>query len=85
MAYNTDVRKVYSDQLEDLKSQGIFKEERAICAPQDSEIVVEFPIGSEKKKVINMCANNYLGLPHIPKLLRLLTKVLIHVGMECLP
>ncbi len=36
MSYNADVRKVYSDQLEDLKSQGIFKEERAICSPQDS-------------------------------------------------
>ena len=70
MAYNTDVRKVYSDQLEDLKSQGIFKEERAICAPQDSEIEVEFPIGSEKKKVINMCANNYLGLSSHPEVVK---------------
>ncbi len=50
MSYNAEVRKVYSDQLEDLKSQGIFKEERAICAPQDSEIEVEFPIGSEKSR-----------------------------------
>ena len=70
MAYNTEVRKLYSDQLEDLKSQGIFKEERAICAPQDSEIEVEFPIGSEKKKVINMCANNYLGLSSHPEVVK---------------
>ena len=70
MAYNTEVRKVYSDQLEDFKSQGIFKEERAICAPQDSEIEVEFPIGSAKKKVINMCANNYLGLSSHPEVVK---------------
>src|SRR4030065_1740300 len=70
MAYSTDVRKVYFDQLEDLRSQGIFKEERAICAPQDSEIEVEFPIGSEKKKVINMCANNYLGLSSHPEVVK---------------
>ena len=62
MAYSAEVRKVYYEQLAELKTAGLFKEERAICAPQDSEIVVEFPIGSEKKKVINMCANNYLGL-----------------------
>ncbi len=70
MSYNTEVRKVYSDQLEDLKSQGIFKEERAICSPQDSAIEVEFPIGSEKKKVINMCANNYLGLSSHPEVVK---------------
>ncbi len=70
MSYNAEVRKVYSDQLEDLKSQGIFKEERAICSPQDSAIEVEFPIGSEKKKVINMCANNYLGLSSHPEVVK---------------
>ncbi len=66
MAFNVNSRKIYSDQLEELRNAGIFKEERAICAPQNSEIEVEFPIGSEKKKVINMCANNYLGLSSHP-------------------
>jgi glycine C-acetyltransferase len=69
MAFNTDSRKIYSDQLEELRNAGIFKEERAICAPQNSEIEVEFPIGSEKKKVINMCANNYLGLSSHPEVI----------------
>jgi len=71
MAYNTDVRKF-------IRSAGrlnpsIFKEERAICAPQDSEMKL-IPIGSAKKKVINMCANNYLGLSSHPKLLKLLRR-----------
>lgn len=70
MAFNIDSRKIYSDQLEELRNAGIFKEERAICAPQDSEIEVEFPIGSAKKKVINMCANNYLGLSSHPEVIK---------------
>src|SRR5574338_822899 len=70
MAFSVISRKIYSDQLEELRSAGIFKEERAICAPQDSEIEVEFPIGSEKKRVINMCANNYLGLSSHPEVVK---------------
>ncbi|MBN1634153.1 MAG: glycine C-acetyltransferase [Ignavibacteria bacterium] len=71
---------MYVNQLEDLKNQGIFKEERAICAPQDSDIEVEFPIGSEKKKVINMCANNYLGLSSHPDVVEAAHEGLDHRG-----
>jgi glycine C-acetyltransferase len=70
MSFNDNVRKVFIDQLGELKSGGIFKEERAICSSQDSEIDVEFPIGSEKKHVINMCANNYLGLSSHPDVVK---------------
>ena len=49
-----------------LRQDGIFKEERIICAPQNAEIEVEFPAGSARKRVINMCANNYLGLSSHP-------------------
>ena len=77
MAFNSEVRKIYSDQIEEIKSLGIFKEERAICTSQDSEIEVEFPIGSEKKKVINMCANNYLGLSSHPEVVKA-----AHAGLD---
>jgi glycine C-acetyltransferase len=70
MAFPTEARNIYKTQLDDLQSQGIFKQERAICSPQDSDIIVEFPIGSEKKKVINMCANNYLGLSSHPDVVK---------------
>ena len=80
MAFSDEIRAMYINQLEDLKSQGIFKEERAICAPQDSDIEVEFPIGSEKKKVINMCANNYLGLSSHPDVVDAAHKGLDHRG-----
>jgi glycine C-acetyltransferase len=77
MAFSTEARNIYKTQLDELKSGGIFKEERAICSPQDSDIEVEFPIGSEKKKVINMCANNYLGLSSHPDVVKA-----AHAGLD---
>jgi glycine C-acetyltransferase len=77
MSYNTDVRKIYFDEIENIRNAGIFKEERIICAPQDSEIEVEFPMGAEKKRVINMCANNYLGLSSHPDVVKA-----AHAGLD---
>jgi glycine C-acetyltransferase len=50
-------------QTEDLKETGLFKEERTIASPQQAVITLED--GSE---VVNMCANNYLGLANHPAL-----------------
>lgn len=80
MAYPTEIRKIYQTQLDDIRSGGIFKEERIICAPQDSDIEVEFPAGSERKEVINMCANNYLGLSSHPEVVAAAHKGLDHRG-----
>lgn len=66
MAFNNDIRNVYQKELADIRTAGIFKEERVICSAQDSEIDVEFPAGASRKHVINMCANNYLGLSSHP-------------------
>ena len=77
MSFPTEIRTVYSKQLDEIRQLGIFKEERIICAPQDSEIEVEFPAGSEQKKVINMCANNYLGLSSHPEVVKA-----AHAGLD---
>ncbi len=53
-------------QLEDLKTQGLFKGERVISTPQRSEIGVA-GLGSDS--VINLCANNYLGLSDHPRVI----------------
>ncbi|SYZ73452.1 glycine C-acetyltransferase [Candidatus Zixiibacteriota bacterium] len=66
MSFPDAIRSIYQTELAGIKEAGIFKEERIICAPQNSEIEVEFPIGASKQKVINMCANNYLGLSSHP-------------------
>ena len=51
--------------LEELESQGLYKEERVITSPQSAEIRVTTP-GS--REVINFCANNYLGLSNHPEI-----------------
>lgn len=66
MAYSDKVRSTYQEQLKSLQDGGIFKIERYIHSVQDAEIEVEFPPGSPLKKVINICANNYLGLSSHP-------------------
>src|SRR3990170_4421767 len=77
MAYPQTIREIYSLQLNELRNIGIFKEERAICSPQDSDIEVEFPLGAEHKQVINMCANNYLGLSSHPDVVKA-----AHLGLD---
>lgn len=45
-------------QLDEIKSAGLYKEERIITSPQDAAITVL----NSPEPVINFCANNYLGL-----------------------
>lgn len=57
-----------SKTLNDIESDGLLKRERTIVSPQAGRITVELPDRSEKQ-VINLCANNYLGLANHPKLI----------------
>ena len=50
--------------LGEIKSQGLYKTERVITSPQDAKIEI---VGG--KRVLNMCANNYLGLADHPALI----------------
>ena len=52
-------------ELETIKENGLFKEERIIVSPQDASIEV---LGG--KKVLNLCANNYLGLASHPEIIK---------------
>ena len=54
-------------ELEDLKSQGLYKSEYAITSSQSAEVDIIDKNG-QKKSVINLCANNYLGLANNQKL-----------------
>lgn len=70
MAYTDEIRKMYLDTLQGIKDAGLFKQERFIHSPQAADIEVEFPNGSPLKKVINICANNYLGLSSHPDVIK---------------
>src|SRR6202790_3622933 len=59
-----EFEKQVSQTLDEIKSQGLFKTERIITSPQDAHIEV-----AGGKRVLNMCANNYLGLADHPALI----------------
>jgi glycine C-acetyltransferase len=70
MAYSDKTRAIYEAALQGIRDAGIFKQERFIHSPQAADIEVEFPSGAALRKVINMCANNYLGLSSHPDVVR---------------
>ncbi len=53
-----------SNILNDIKEAGLYKNERIIVSPQGAEIEL-----ASGMKVLNFCANNYLGLSNNPKLI----------------
>lgn len=53
-----------SQQIEDTKAQGLFKNERVITSSQQADIEV-----NHEQQVLNFCANNYLGLANHPDLI----------------
>ena len=61
--YNTDFKNRLVADLEAMKTAGLFKQERYINTPQFSEVGLR-----DGSRVINMCANNYLGLANNPVL-----------------
>jgi glycine C-acetyltransferase len=67
MAYSDRTREHYQGELASIRDAGLFKEERFIHTPQGADIEVEFPAGNPPRRVINLCANNYLGLSSHPE------------------
>ncbi len=55
---------IYREQLDAIREAGTYKEERIITTPQKSRIDT-----TKAKGVVNMCANNYLGLSDNPELI----------------
>lgn len=70
MAYSENTQRKFLELLGSIKESGLFKAERLICDLQGAEIQVEFPPGSQQKKLINMCSNNYLGLSGHPDVIK---------------
>jgi glycine C-acetyltransferase len=68
VAFSDTTRALFADEIADIKEKGLFKEKRFICSPQGAEIEVEYPQGAPVQKVLNFCANNYLGLASHPEI-----------------
>ena len=67
-----------SEQTEALKSQGLYKSERLIAGPQQAAIDVRNDGGVQH--VLNLCANNYLGLANHPQVIAAAHKALDEFG-----
>jgi len=61
----TAVRDELNAQLEEIRSQGLFKPERVLVSPQEAVVKV-----SDGAEVLNLCANNYLGLANDERVVR---------------
>lgn len=59
-----DFTKQLNTQIDELKTTGLYKEERQISSPQQSHII------ANGKNVINFCSNNYLGLANHPEVIK---------------
>ncbi|RYJ41532.1 glycine C-acetyltransferase [Flavobacterium beibuense] len=59
------IKEYLAKELETIKENGLYKKERIIASPQDAEITLE-----SGQKVLNFCANNYLGLSSHPEVVQ---------------
>ncbi len=60
---NEALRAHLKDQLQRLRSDDLYKEERVITTPQQAQIAT-----ADGREVVNFCANNYLGLANHPEI-----------------
>jgi glycine C-acetyltransferase len=65
------VQPYLTNKLEEIEKAGLFKRERLIDGPQQAEIRVK-----SGKSVLNLCANNYLGLANHPAIVSAARKAL---------
>ena len=52
-------------ELQSIRDQGLFKAERTIDSPQQTDIRLQ-----DRREVVNLCANNYLGLADHPEIIK---------------
>jgi glycine C-acetyltransferase len=64
-----------SCQLDDIRKAGLWKGERILSSPQQAHVGVR-----GKAEVLNMCANNYLGLANHPEVVQAAREALDHWG-----
>ena len=73
-----DFLSTLATRTEALKEQGLYKQERLIMGPQQAS--VEVRNNGEATRLLNLCANNYLGLANHPTILAAAHKALDEFG-----
>ena len=67
-----------AEQTEALKAEGLYKSERLIAGPQQAQINVR--VNGASSEVLNLCANNYLGLANHPRIIEAAHRALDEFG-----
>ena len=62
---NSETKQHYTNTLNGIEKEGLFKKERIITTPQSAHIAI-----TTGQQVLNMCANNYLGLADNPEIIK---------------
>ena len=62
--WKNDLLGIYRNEIKSITDDGLLKNETPLCSPQGRQISLE-----DGRKVINMCANNYLGLADDPRVI----------------
>ena len=65
----------YQSQLDQIRAEGLYKDERILTTPQGVEIGV-----AGSGEVLNFCANNYLGLADQPEIIEAASQALLQFG-----
>jgi glycine C-acetyltransferase len=77
----TDFLQSLANQTEALKAEGLYKKERLITGPQQATIQVRTDSNNGgSAEVLNLCANNYLGLANHPQIIAAAHKALDDFG-----
>jgi glycine C-acetyltransferase len=69
------VQQHLSAQLDEIRNAGLFKAERVLSTAQQAHVGVK-----QRPDVLNMCANNYLGLANHPEVVQAASEALGHWG-----
>ncbi|MCC5833181.1 MAG: glycine C-acetyltransferase [Opitutales bacterium] len=72
---NEDFRNYLSGELDAIRGAGLHKNEHAITTPQDARVAL-----ADGRSVLNLCANNYLGLANHPSVLAAASEALEKYG-----
>ncbi len=64
MPCKDDILKIYAKEVEDIRAAGLFKGEAPFVSPQGARVTLE-----DGRRLLCMCANNYLGLGNSPRLI----------------